>query len=265
MTTEFDSFSHNRSAWNTLVAEGNEWTLPSTPEQVARARQGDWQVLLTPERAVPHAWFGTANGLLSGKRILGLASGGGQQCPLFSAAGADVTVFDASDAQLAQDRMVALREGLRLKTVQGNMLDLSAFASDQFDIVFNPCSVCFVDDVRPVWREAARVLKPGGALLSGWVNPWFYLFDEQALDAGRLEVKNKLPFNDLQTDRADAIRAQGIAVEYSHTLDDLIGGQLAAGLVLADMFEASWDAWAPLNDHVKPLMATRAIKPFTAA
>jgi SAM-dependent methyltransferase len=142
------------------------------------------------------------------------------------------------------------------------MKDLHQLASDQFDIVFNPCSVCFVDDVRPVWQEVARVLKPGGALLSGWVNPWFYLFDEKALDAGRLEVKNKLPFNDLQTDRADQIRAEGIAVEYSHTLDDLIGGQLAAGLLLADLFEDGWQSWAPLNDHAKPLVATRAIKPI---
>ena len=257
-----DSYTHNRNAWNREVAKGeNRWTQPVGAELIARARQGDWQVVLTPQKPVPAAWFGRNDGNLGGLRILALASGGGQQGPILSAAGADVTVFDASDGQLAQDRFVAERDGLSLRTVQGNMKDLSVLPSDHFDLVFNPCSVCFVDEVRPVWKEAARVLKPGGALLTGFVNPWFFLFDSNAFDEGRLVVNRRLPYRD--TDHPDMLAKfadKGEAVEFSHSLEDLIGGQLEAGLLLSDLFEDSWADWRVLSDFAPPFIATRAIK-----
>ncbi|MCR2721536.1 class I SAM-dependent methyltransferase, partial [Salmonella enterica] len=79
---------------------------------------------------------------------------------------ADVTVFDLSARQLEQDRAVARRDGLALTAVQGDMRDLSVFADQSFDVVFHPISNLYVPDVRPVWRECFRVLRPGGSLLS---------------------------------------------------------------------------------------------------
>lgn len=255
-----DSYEHNRQAWNAFAASGGMWSTPVSPEEIARARGGDWSVLLTPTKPVPAAWFGAAvagqpgsagpSGSLRGKDVLGLASGGGQQCPIFAAAGARVTSFDASDVQLSLDRAVAEREGLALRTVQGNMKDLSAFADASFDLVFNPCSVSFVDAVEPVWREVARVLRPGGVLLSGLTNPWFYLFDVPRFDAGELAIVHRLPVS---------IEADGM-VEFSHTIDTLIGGQLRAGLALVDLFEDEWDAWAALKGIAPAFIATRAIK-----
>lgn len=258
-----DSYAHNRQAWNREVEKGeNRWTRPVAPEVIARARRGDWQIVLTPEKPVPHAWFGRSDGNLSGLRILGLASGGGQQGPILAAAGAQVTILDASDGQLAQDRAVAEREGLSLATVQGNMKDLSALPSDHFDVVFNPCSVCFVDEVRPVWREVARVLKSGGVLLTGFVNPWYYLFDSDAFDAGKLVVSRKLPYRDIDyPDMLAKFAGRGEPVEFSHTLEDLIGGQLAAGLLLCDLFEDTWQEWRALTAVAPAFIATRARKP----
>jgi SAM-dependent methyltransferase len=184
-----DSYEKNRRAWDAQVAAGNRWTLPVSPDVIARARSGEVEVVLTPTKPVPQAWFGD----LRGRDVLGLASGGGQQCPIFAAAGARVTSFDASDAQLGQDRLVAEREGLSLQTQQGNMRDLSCFASGSFDLVFNPCSTCFVEDIEPVWREVARVLRPGGTLLTGFVNPWYFLFDVAAFNRGELRVVQRLP------------------------------------------------------------------------
>ena len=74
---------------------------------VARAKIGEWEIILTPKLPVPREWFGDVRG----KRILCLASGGGQQVPILAAAGANVVSFDLSDEQLAKDRMVAQREG----------------------------------------------------------------------------------------------------------------------------------------------------------
>lgn len=244
-----DAFEKNRRAWDAAVASGDRWTRPVSSEDIERARRGEWSVLLTPDTPVPRRWFGD----LASSRVLALASGGGQQAPIFAAAGATVTLLDASDAQLAQDRMVAERDGLTLTTAQGDMRDLSRFEDASFDLVFNPCSTCFVDDIERVWREVARVLAPGGALLTGFTNPWVYLFDAARFDAGELVVVNRLP----HSEELDGM------VEFSHTFATQIGGQLRAGLVVTDMYEDTWDAqWAVMKGRAPCFMATRAVKPF---
>ncbi len=169
-----DILAYNRRAWDRQAEKGNRWTVPVGPDVIAAARRGDWQVVLTPTRPVPADWFPA----LAGLDVLCLASGGGQQGPVLAAAGAAVTVLDNSPAQLARDRLVADREGLEVRTVQGDMADLSAFPEGSFGLVFHPCSNCFVPDVRPVWQEAFRVLRPGGVLLAGFCNPALHVFDD---------------------------------------------------------------------------------------
>ena len=61
--------------------DGWEWGRPISHEDFESALGGEWDVYLTPTKRVPHEWFGD----LRGKRVLGLASGGGQQIPIFSA------------------------------------------------------------------------------------------------------------------------------------------------------------------------------------
>jgi len=250
----------NRAGWNHRVAEGDMWSIPVSPEEIARARAGDWSVVLTPKKAVPRAWFGE----IAGKDLLGLASGGGQQCPLFAAAGARVTSLDASDAQLARDAEVASREGLTIRTVQGYMDDLSAFADESFDLIFHPVSNCYAPDVLPVWRECFRVLRPGGALLAGLCNPLNYIFDPDANERGEMLVRHPLPYADanLPPDEVEALIAQHHTLEYSHTLETQIGGQLAAGLMLTDLFEDG-DSDPPRASaaYFQPFIATRAIRP----
>ena len=165
-----DVRAYNRGAWDRQVAGGNPWTVPVSAEEVARARQGDWQIVLTPTKPAPAEWFPP----LQGADVLCLASGGGQQGPILAAAGARVTVFDNSPAQLAQDRAVAEREGLEIRTVEGDMRDLSALADDAFDLIVHPVSNLFVPQVQPVWREAYRVARAGGVLLVGFANPAMY-------------------------------------------------------------------------------------------
>ncbi len=87
-----DYTQYNRQAWDHQVKEGNRWTIPVTSEIIAAVRDGDWNVVLTPQKPVPRSWFPNLGGL----KVLGLASGGGQQAPIFAAAGADVTVIDST-------------------------------------------------------------------------------------------------------------------------------------------------------------------------
>lgn len=261
-----DIAAHNRTAWDEQVRAGNQWTVPVTSEQVARARAGDWTVVLTPSRPVPRSWFGE----LRGRRVLGLASGGGQQGPLFAAAGAEVTIVDNSPAQLAQDTMVAQRDNLSIRTVQGDMRDLSAFADGSFDLVFHPCSNCFVPEIAPVWREAFRVLTPGGVLLAGIVNPVAFTADLTLERAGIMQMKYPIPYADV--DHADDPEIQALLaggdepLSFGHTLEDQLGGQLAAGFLLTDLYEDGWDdAPQPIHRFLNCYLATRAIKPARSA
>lgn len=190
-----DIRAYNREAWDRQVADGNRWTQPVGPEVIAAARRGEWQVVLTATKPVPPGWFPP----LAGLDVLCLACGGGQQGPIFAAAGANVTVLDNSPRQLAQDRLVAEREGLAIRTVEGDMADLSALADASFDLVFHPISNVFAAAVRPVYREAARVLRQGGVLLAAFMNPDIYIFDRDAIERrGALKVKYRLPYTDAE-------------------------------------------------------------------
>jgi SAM-dependent methyltransferase len=255
-----DITTYNREAWNSRVEKGNRWTLPVGPEVIAAARLGDWNVVLTPTRPVPRSWFPPLVGL----DVLCLASGGGQQGPILAAAGASVTVLDASPAQLDQDRLVAKREQLQLSTVIGDMRDLSMFPDDNFELVFHPCSNCFVPDVRPIWREAYRVLQPGGVLLAGFVNPVLYIFDDALVEQGELRVRHAIPYSDV-TSLSDAERQRYIEKKdplvYGHSLEDQIGGQLNAGFCLTAFYE-DHDASHPLARFLATFIATRAVKAF---
>ncbi len=240
----------------------NRWTVPVSPEEIQRARDGDWSIVLTPTRAVPGDWFGE----LAGTNVLCLASGGGQQGPILAAAGAAVTVFDNSPAQLQQDAMVAQRDGLDIRTVQGDMRDLGSFAEGQFDLIVHPCSNGFVPDVNPVWRECFRVLKPGGRLMAGFVNPLFYIFDYHEMEQGRLTVRYKIPYSDqeqMPPEQLQTLIDAGEPVEFGHALDDQIGGQLRAGFQLIGLFEDHWDCEPAklLSQYIDGFMATLAIRP----
>jgi ubiquinone/menaquinone biosynthesis C-methylase UbiE len=249
---------HNRAAWDKEVERDNEWTVPVSAEKVEAARQGLWRVDLTETKAVPREWFPPLQGL----EVLCLASGGGQQAPILAAAGARVTVYDNSPKQLEQDALVAQREGLELKTVEGDMRDLSVFSDESFDLIFHPCSNLFVPEVRPVWREAFRVLRSGGTLLAGFLNPVLYIFDMEQSDRGVLEVRHKLPYSDL-TSVTEEERARRIAacdpLEFGHTLTDQIGGQLDAGFIINGFYEDHHRHLA-LAKYTPTYIATRAIK-----
>jgi SAM-dependent methyltransferase len=253
-----DVTDYNRRAWDTLVARGDRWTVPVSAEAVAAARRGEWQVVLTPTRPVPRHWFGE----LAGRDVLCLASGGGQQGPILAAAGARVTVLDQSPAQLGRDRDTAARDGLTLEAVEGDMRDLSRFADGRFDLVFHPCSNCFIPDIRPVWRESYRVLRPGGALLAGFGNPLLYLFDDALAGQGRLVVRHTIPYSDVGQ-LSDEERRRYTDVDeplvFGHPLEDQIGGQLDAGFVLAGFYEDR-DPGHPLAKHIAAFAATRAVK-----
>lgn len=254
-----DIREYNSAAWDKEVERGNEWTQAVGAEAIKEAREGRWGVLLTETKHVPREWFPD----LQGRDVLCLASGGGQQAPILAAAGARVTVFDNSRKQLEQDQLVASREGLSLVTVEGDMADLSGFEDESFDLIFHPCSNLFVPDVRPVWREAFRVLRSGGVLLAGFVNPVIYLFDHRLEERGVLQVRHRLPYSDLNSLTKEECRAliqKGEPLEFGHTLADQLGGQTDAGFLITGFYE-DHHRTLPSAQFTATYIATRAVKP----
>ncbi len=252
-----DIRKYNQEAWDNQVNSGkNPWTVPVTPEIIAKARAGDWSVVLTQNIIVPKEWFPPMQGL----NILGLACGGGQQGPVFAAAGANVTVFDNSPAQLGRDREVAERDGLNIRTVEGDMRNLSVFENESFDFIFHPVSNLFIHEIRPVWKEAYRVLRHGGTMLSGFMNPLFYLFDWDDMEKGILNVSFKIPFSDIETYGLERLQKEDRPAEFGHSLTDQLAGQMDAGFHLTGMYE-DHHSDLKISEFTPTYIATRAVKP----
>ncbi len=249
----------NKDAWNKQVDAKNRWTIPVSPEVIKSAKSGKWQVVLTPCKPVPKNWFPR----MGGSDVLCLASGGGQQAPIFATAGANVTSFDNSPKQLEQDQFVAKREGLKIRTIEGDMADLSVLADESFDFIFNPVSNCFIPELKPVWKETFRVLRHGGTMIVGFVNPVEFCFDGELAKKGIYHIKHSLPYSDLTSiTEEERIRLYGIdePIEFGHTIEEQVGGQLEAGFHLIGFFEDYW-AEEKIKDYMPSFMAARSLKP----
>ncbi|SDM49941.1 class I SAM-dependent methyltransferase [Sediminibacillus halophilus] len=255
-----DTTRQNSNAWDQKVEEGSRYTKSVSRETIEKSKAGEWEITVTTEKPVPRSWFPNR---LAGLKILCLASGGGQQAPVLAAAGAEVTVTDISKKQLEQDRLVAERDGLSLRTMQGDMLDLSIFEDESFDMIIHPVSNLFVDNIRPVWKEAARVLKNNGTLIAGFTNPLLFIFDDQQEQKGILDVRHPIPSSTLdqlpKEEVEDYIRSNQ-TIEYAHTLEDQIQGQIDAGFAITGFYEDDFGGTRILDQYIKMFIATKAVK-----
>ncbi|MFD1441822.1 class I SAM-dependent methyltransferase [Lacticaseibacillus hegangensis] len=213
------------------VKAGWRWGQPIDHQTYVNAQHGQWDILLTPTRPMPHDWLFAD---MRGKKVLGLASGGGQQMPLLAAMGAEVTVLDYSQAQLQTERMLADHEGYAITIVRADMTQPLPFADEAFDLIIQPVANCYIEDVLPLWRECCRILKPGGRLLVGMDNGINYIVDEDREE----KIIRGLPYNPLKDAKLMAsIDTKEDGIQFSHTLDEQLRGQLQAGLSFKDMYE----------------------------
>ena len=235
------------------VEDGWEWGKPIDHETYVKAKNGDWSVLLTPTKPVPEEWFPQ----MKGAKVLGLASGGGQQMPIFAALGAECTVLDYSQKQLESERMVSEREGYAIEIVRADMTKPLPFGDGSFDLIFHPVSNCYVREVLPIWRECYRVLKKGGILLAGLDNGINFLFEEE----DELLVRNSLPYDPISDpERYNKAIENGDGVQFSHTIEDQINGQLLAGFTLTAVYEDT-NGFGKLHEmNIPSFWVTRAVK-----
>lgn len=243
----------NAAVIDRWVRDGWEWGRPINSAEYKAALAGRWAVKLTPTKFVPHDWFGE----LKGKRLLGLASGGGQQMPVFAALGAECTVLDYSEEQLKSESLIAEREGYSINIVRADMTKPLPFEDGAFDIIFHPVSNCYVRYVEPIWRECYRVLAEHGVLIAGMDNGINYLFDGE----DETRVVNRLPFDPLNDpEQLRQLEASDGGIQFSHTMEEQIGGQLRAGFTLTDIYEDTNGEGRLHELNIPCYIATRAIK-----
>ena len=234
------------------IEEGWEWGLPISHETYVKATEGEWDMLLTPTKFVPHEWFGD----LKGKKVLGLASGGGQQMPIFAALGAKCTVLDYSPKQLESEAMVAAREGYDIRIIRADMTKPLPFENEEFDLIFHPVSNCYVREVKPIFKECYRILKHGGILLGGYDNGINYLVDEE-----EKMIVNTMPFDPLvNPEQMALLEDTDCGVQFSHTIEEQLGGQMEAGFRLTHIYGDTNGSGYLHEKNIECYFAVRAVK-----
>ncbi len=231
---------------------GLPWMEPISHDDYVKAKNHKEIMTLTPLRKVPFDWYGNC----VGKKVLGLAAGGGQQMAIMSALGAECTLLDISDQQIESDLIVSEREGYEIKLIKGDMTERFPFDDETFDIVINPVSNHYIEEVEPVFREIYRVLKPGGVFLAGLDTGVYWAFNSDGNG-----LAHRLPFNPL---RDDALKQElmdaDMSLVFSHTLEEQIGGQLKAGFKLQELLEDTNEAGPFFDYNVPTFMLTKAVK-----
>ncbi|TDE55791.1 class I SAM-dependent methyltransferase [Nonomuraea mesophila] len=232
-----DVHRYNRERWEALVEADALFTRPMLGLDADAAR-----AYLGLERlGLP--------GDLAGRKVLCLAGGGGQQSAAFALLGADVTVLDISPGQLARDRSAAEHHGVAIRTVQGDMRDLSVLGDASFDLVWHPYSLTFVPDSRIVFREVAKVVATGGHYYLMCANPFFAGLTHESWNGEGYtlrqpyadEVMTSYPDQEWVYDRTPPGRAVPAPREYTQTLGRIVAALTGEGFVLRFLSEVRGD------------------------
>ena len=220
----------NQQFWEAEVAKQTGYTRPWLDLKVETVRDyvsGAIEAMPEPYAYIyPRSVFEN----VAGRKVLCLATGGGQQSAVFGLLGADVTVFDLTEGQLANDRLAAQRHGYHVRTVQGDMRDLSVFSNDSFDLVYQEISLGYVPDPGQVYLQVVRVLRPGGVYRVAHCNPATWSVEDYCWDGTGYAIRE--PYRGVRDDDPE-----GRSAEFHHLLPSIFNGLVTAGLIIESVSE----------------------------
>jgi SAM-dependent methyltransferase len=217
-----------------MVEEGCGYTVPWLDLDVPLIRQYARGELAAPPEPIWEVYPPSVLAGVSGKDVLCLASGGGQQSAVFGVLGAQVTVIDFSAGQLAGDRAAAAHYGYAVETIEADIRDLSAVDAERYDLVYQGPSMSWVPDVHEVYAGVSRVLRPGGLYRVGYGNPATHFLEWNG-EAYQIDV----PYSER------VYRHETGAYDYRHYFRDIFGGLLRRGFTIEQVEDRPWDAPNP--------------------
>jgi SAM-dependent methyltransferase len=228
-------------------------------DKIAKYNKSRWEALAKANIAFSRPWENLSSdnagqmldptGLLGevrGRKVLCLASGGGQQSVAFALLGADVTVLDFCETQLNRDLAAAAKYGVSVKTVQGDMRELSVLKETDFDIVWQPPSINNVPESRRVIEEVSRVLKAGGFYRLEFANPLTKGMDERSWDGqgyplNRFYIDGEQLEDDFSDwefwDEKGNCQLVPGPKQYRHTLSTIINSLADCGFIILRFWE----------------------------
>ena len=222
----------NEKLWEKEVQQGCGFTIPWLNLESKKIQQyANGQLKPVPKPLDVMSPYNILSDV-DGKDVLCLACGGGQQSAVFSLLGAKVTVVDLAQGQLNGDSEAAAHYGYKVSTIHGDMRDLSMLNEQSFDLVYGT-AVCYVPDAREVYRQVAKVLKPGGLYRCDWRQPSLHFLVQ---DGNSYTVAK--PYCE-----RDELREDG-GMEFRHYMDDIFNGLIELRLNIRQVVD--------LSRYVKP-------------
>jgi SAM-dependent methyltransferase len=187
---------------------------------------------------------------VSGKRVAMLCCNNGQDLISVGNLGAASCVgFDQAEKFLDQARELAQIAGVsdRVRFECADIYDIGTEYDGQFDIVLTTIGVfSWMPDLPAFFAVVARLLEPGGVLLSEEMHPVLLMYEEGP-DGGPSYIAhsyfNRAPFKD--TDGLDYYGGGKYdakpAYSFQHTMSDILMAGIDNGLTLRHMVELDFD------------------------
>ncbi|WP_369774570.1 class I SAM-dependent methyltransferase [Saccharopolyspora cebuensis] len=196
-------------------------------------------------------------GEVAGRRVLEVGCGAASCSRWLADQGARPVALDLSAGMLRHAADGGRRSGTAVPLVQASA-DCLPFADGSFDLACSAFGgVPFVADAGAVFREVARVLRPGGRWVFSVNHPMRWIFPDDPGPAGLTATHtyfDRTPY--LEVDEL----GRATYVEHHRTLGDFVRQLAAAGLRLVDLVEPEWPAghtrnwgqWSPLRGRLFP-------------
>jgi ubiquinone/menaquinone biosynthesis C-methylase UbiE len=127
-------------------------------------------------------------GDVSGKRVLDIGSGAGENAIVFAASGAHVIAIDTSKAQLSLGRKLAEIAEVRVEFHESDACDLAFLRADSIDLAFAAGVLGEVDDLDRLLRQVHRVLRPGAAFVFSFDHPMALAVGREGAAPGTLAL-----------------------------------------------------------------------------
>lgn len=242
----------NRQAINRWCKKGWRASTPISENTFKLALKGNKKLKITPTKYIPEYWIEN----IAFKKVLGIAAGGAQQMPILAALKADCTVMDFSFEQIEKEKQFAQAHNYKIKTVIADMSEKLPFADESFNVIVNPISNHYIKNIQHLWNECYRVLKKDGILIASFDNGLNYMVDQS-----ELMIVNKLPFDPLSdANLYDQMLKNDMGIQFSHTLQEQLQGQIKAGFQILDLYEDTNGQGRLHALNINTFMATYAIK-----